>query len=119
MILCGERVNAEQAQRIGLVEEVVENGNAREAALALAARVAAQSPIAVTACKKLIQHTRVGTHNGFVFLSNSARVFRRQLRAGCSFVRSAVFGIKQERKKLSLQFRSLRDYGNAFKQRFR
>ncbi len=63
MILCGERVNAEQAQRIGLVEEVVENGNAREAALALAARVAAQSPIAVTACKKLIQHTRVGTHN--------------------------------------------------------
>ena len=37
MILCGERVNAETAERIGLVEEVVATGGAKERALALAA----------------------------------------------------------------------------------
>lgn len=59
MILCGERVNAEQALKIGLVEEVVAKGNGRDAALALAAKVAKQSPVAVSACKSLIQKNRV------------------------------------------------------------
>ena len=48
MILCGERVNAETAERIGLVEEVVATGGAKDRALALAAQVAQQSPISVT-----------------------------------------------------------------------
>jgi len=58
MILCGERVDAATALRIGLVEEVVEQGQAREAALQLAAKVAKQSPSSVTACKTLIQAAR-------------------------------------------------------------
>ncbi len=58
MILCGERVNATTALRIGLVEEVVETGTALEKALALAEQVARQSPPAVTACKKLVQAAR-------------------------------------------------------------
>lgn len=58
MILCGERINAATAQRIGLVEEVVEKGAARERALALAAQVAQQSPISVTYCKELIHQAR-------------------------------------------------------------
>ncbi len=55
MILCGERVTADKALSIGLVEEVVETGTALSAAIALAAKVANQSPSSVTACKTLIQ----------------------------------------------------------------
>jgi len=58
MILCGERVNAETALRIGLVEEVVPQGQARQRALELAKQVDKQSPSSVTASKKLIQGAR-------------------------------------------------------------
>ena len=58
MILCGERVDAATALRIGLVEQVVPGGGALEAALKLAANVDKQSPTSVAACKKLIQGTR-------------------------------------------------------------
>lgn len=58
MILCGERVDATTALRIGLAEEVVAKGEGKLAAIALAARVAKQSPVAVSACKKLIQKNR-------------------------------------------------------------
>lgn len=61
MILCGERLKADKALQIGLVEEVVPTGTALEAALALATKVAEQSPSAVTACKKLIQQGRSGS----------------------------------------------------------
>jgi enoyl-CoA hydratase/carnithine racemase len=61
IILCGERVDAERAFEIGLVEEVVDKGQACERALALAALVANQSPPAVAACKALIQRARSGT----------------------------------------------------------
>ena len=58
MILCGERVDAEKALSIGLVEEVVEPGKALQTALALAKNVAKQSPSSVSSCKKLIQAAR-------------------------------------------------------------
>ena len=58
MILCGERVSASQALAIGLVEEVVPTGQALATALALAAKVARQSPSSVAACKSLIQAGR-------------------------------------------------------------
>lgn len=58
-IICGgERMTADQALRIGLVEEVVPKGDAKDAALALAAKVAAQSPVSVAKCKQLIQRAR-------------------------------------------------------------
>ena len=60
MILCGERVNAQTAREIGLVEEVVDTGQAQERALALAASVGKQSPPAVASCKQLIQEARRG-----------------------------------------------------------
>ncbi|MDF2152110.1 enoyl-CoA hydratase [Vibrio sp. CAU 1672] len=62
MILCGERVSAEQGLRIGLIEEVVKKGQALEAAMTLAQRVAGQSPRAVSACKSLIQSRRSQSH---------------------------------------------------------
>ncbi len=54
MILCGERLTADSAQRIGLVEQVVEPGESRGHALLLASRVARQSPVAVRTIKPLI-----------------------------------------------------------------
>ena len=61
MILCGERVDAPTALRIGLVEDVVATGGAKEAALAMAEQVAKQSPSSVKACKTLIQAARKQT----------------------------------------------------------
>jgi enoyl-CoA hydratase/carnithine racemase len=58
MILCGERIDAAKAEKIGLVEEVVEKGEALSAAIALAAKVAKQSPSSVAVCKTLIQAGR-------------------------------------------------------------
>ncbi len=60
MILCGERVDAEVALRIGLIEEMVEKGSALGHALALAETAGRQSPPAVAACKGLIQRARDG-----------------------------------------------------------
>jgi enoyl-CoA hydratase/carnithine racemase len=61
MILTNERVNAETALRIGLVEQVVPRGQARASALEIAKRVAALSPTAVTYSKTLIHQAREGT----------------------------------------------------------
>lgn len=58
MILCGERIDAATAEKIGLIEEVVEQGQALDAAVALAAKVAKQSPGSVSACKTLINAGR-------------------------------------------------------------
>lgn len=60
MILTNERVNAETAQRIGLVEEVVAKGASLDAALAMAERVASLSPKSVSFCKSLIHNARNG-----------------------------------------------------------
>ena len=61
MILCGERVDAATAERIGLIEEVVAKGEALSSAMALAAKVEGQSPTSVSACKQLIQAARSGS----------------------------------------------------------
>jgi len=59
MILCGERLKAEKAESLGLVEEVVETGESLNVAIALAEKVAAQSPSSVAVCKQLIQAGRI------------------------------------------------------------
>ncbi|MDP5292189.1 enoyl-CoA hydratase [Oceanimonas sp. CHS3-5] len=58
MILCGERLSAEQALHIGLVEEVGPDDEVLARALALAERAEGQSPGSVAACKALIQSAR-------------------------------------------------------------
>jgi enoyl-CoA hydratase/carnithine racemase len=60
MILTGERVDAQTALRIGLVEDLVDTGKAREAALAMAKRVTTLSPQGVEFSKKLIHQARKG-----------------------------------------------------------
>ena len=49
-----ERVRADKALEIGLVEEVVPTGTSLERAMELAEQVGEQSPISVAACKRLI-----------------------------------------------------------------
>lgn len=87
MILCGERIGAEKAQQIGLVEEVVATGMALESALALAEKVAEQSPSAVTACKALIQKGRSGT-------MQSALPLERELFVGLFDTKDQVEGVQ-------------------------
>lgn len=59
LILCGERVNADTALRIGLVQEVVPRGQALERALELAKSAERQSPTSVAVCKQLIHGARI------------------------------------------------------------
>jgi enoyl-CoA hydratase/carnithine racemase len=61
MILTNERVTAETALRIGLVEEVTPRGQALSTALQIAQRVSTLSPRAVTFSKNLIHQARQGT----------------------------------------------------------
>ena len=52
LLFTGDRIDAREAHRIGLVDEVVETGGALKAALALAARINANAPHAVAAAKR-------------------------------------------------------------------
>ncbi len=63
MMLLGERIKAPQAERIGLVSEVVATGTVLEKALELAAKVENQSPTSVRYCKSLIMEARSGDIN--------------------------------------------------------
>ena len=58
MILCGERIDAATAERIGLVEEVVGRGEGLARAMALAEQVGEQSPTSVAFCKQLVHSGR-------------------------------------------------------------
>ncbi len=64
MILTNERVNADTALRIGLVEQVVARGQALPTALELAKRVATLGPRAVSFSKSLVHQARQGTPRG-------------------------------------------------------
>ncbi|UTY59905.1 enoyl-CoA hydratase [Massilia sp. erpn] len=58
MVLLGERVNADTALRIGLVEEVVATGQSLTRAFELARMADKQSPTSILACKRLLQGAR-------------------------------------------------------------
>jgi enoyl-CoA hydratase/carnithine racemase len=58
MIFLGERIKADKALEIGLVQEVVPTGKALEKALELAKLVEKQSPVSVRYCKQLIMKAR-------------------------------------------------------------
>lgn len=58
IILCGERLDAETAAAIGLLEAVVARGESLDQALFWAQQISAQSPDSVRACKRLIQSAR-------------------------------------------------------------
>ena len=59
IILTGEQIKADQALRIGLIEEKVEDGKALETAMLMATSVANQSPSSIAQCKELIHKARL------------------------------------------------------------
>ena len=50
-----QELAAAEARELGLVDELVEDGRAREEALALAARIAANSPVGLRAAKRALR----------------------------------------------------------------
>jgi len=56
--LTGEPVTADRAAQFGLVNRVVDDGDALDAALAVARRIAVNGPLAVKATKQVIQASR-------------------------------------------------------------
>jgi enoyl-CoA hydratase len=55
MLLTGDPVDAERAATLGLVNRVVDDGGALEAAVELATAIAANGPLAVAATKRIVQ----------------------------------------------------------------
>ncbi|MDH6487730.1 enoyl-CoA hydratase-related protein [Streptomyces sp. SAI-127] len=55
LIFTARRVEAEEAQRLGLVDQLVDAGEDRAEALALAARIAANSPVGLRAAKRALR----------------------------------------------------------------
>lgn len=60
MALTGEPITAEQALEAGMLSELTEPGQALDAALAWAERIAANAPLAVAASKKLVRAAAEG-----------------------------------------------------------
>lgn len=56
LILSGRRVAIDEAERLGVVDRRVPAGEARAAALELAAQIAANSPVGVRAAKRALRH---------------------------------------------------------------
>ncbi|MFE3034718.1 enoyl-CoA hydratase/isomerase family protein [Streptomyces canus] len=55
LIFTARRVEAEEAHRLGLVDQLVEAGEDRAEALSLAARIAANSPVGLRAAKRALR----------------------------------------------------------------
>ena len=65
LMFLGEVLDAEEARRLGLVDDVVPSGGAGEAALDLARRIAEQPRLAVQAIKRAVDHgTEFGARAG-------------------------------------------------------
>jgi len=58
MILCGDQIKAPKALEIGLIEEMTPKGEAFNAAMLMAQKVAQQSPSSIGVCKQLIMAAR-------------------------------------------------------------
>ena len=55
LIFTGRRVSADEASRLGLVDQLVPPGTARAAAVELAVQIAAQSPVSLRAAKRALR----------------------------------------------------------------
>ena len=80
MALTSDPILAEQAHELGLVARLAEPGKAAEVALALAARIAQNAPLAVAASKQIVRQTRGLTEEDAWALQSphAAKVFTSQ-----------------------------------------
>jgi len=78
--LTGDPISAERAERVGLVNELVEDGHAVEAALALAERIIANSPLAVRESRSVLLATsRLGDEESFAISNEALSVVTRSV----------------------------------------
>ena len=71
LLMTGEPLSAADAARLGLINQIVPSGGAREAALELARRLAALPPLALAAAKRLVD-------DGASMSLESAIIFERE-----------------------------------------
>ena len=68
IILTGEMIGAEEARRIGLVDEVVPHEELRDRTLELAAKIAAKSPLTVRVAKEAMRASeRMSIEDGILY----------------------------------------------------
>jgi enoyl-CoA hydratase len=78
--LTGDPISAERAQRVGLVNELVEDGHAVEAALALAERIIANSPLAVRESRRVLLATsRLDDDESFAISNEALSIVTRSV----------------------------------------
>jgi enoyl-CoA hydratase len=78
--LTGDPISAERAQRVGLVNELVEDGQAVDAALALAERIIANSPLAVRESRRVLLATsRLGDEESFAISNEALSIVTRSV----------------------------------------
>jgi enoyl-CoA hydratase/carnithine racemase len=94
LVLLGERFGAAEAQRLGLVTEVAEEGAGLGRALALAERLAALPPLAVAVAKQVIDAMPDATAEGGVVLERLAY----GLLAQTADAREAAAGFVEKRR---------------------
>ena len=71
MLLTGDMIEAQVAQRIGLINRVVPAGSEREAALALARQIASKSPLTVKIGKEAFyRQLEMGLADAYAYASN-------------------------------------------------
>lgn len=78
--LTGDPISAERAERVGLVNELVEDGQAVEAALALAERIIANSPLAVRESRRVLLATsRLEDEESFAISNEALSIVTRSV----------------------------------------
>lgn len=97
-LLTGDEFDAAEALRLGLVQEVVEAGEARARAFALAERIAEQAPLAVRATRRSAQ---LAAEQGF---AAAVEAFPRQL-AQIAASEDFAEGVESFRERRAARFR--------------
>jgi enoyl-CoA hydratase len=98
LLLTGEPLGAADAHRLGLVNEVVPTGQARQAAVALAARMAGLAPLALAAAKRLVDE-------GATLPVDGAITFERETVSMLFATEDRVEGMRAYLEKRSPSFR--------------
>jgi enoyl-CoA hydratase len=84
MIFTGEQINADTAERWGLVNEVVPAGSLRECVTTLSEKICANAPVAVQTAKQLIAHPSAAALES---LASAANAFTDDAKEGLASFR--------------------------------
>jgi len=94
MLLLGERIGAERLHALGVVNQVVDSGNALDQALQLAERLNARAPNAMASIKELLNDA--STHNMTTHLSQERDHFVKNLHHANAGIGIAAFLHKEK-----------------------